>query len=111
MEMRRCGRRKKYLQFGSLRSSQPFRGVGNEEYDSQRFGERVRMILERMKWTGIMKCLTFFMLPGNAVASVSDEAHVVHPQCGRPQLWVTEINEKLPKERTLGRVGEIQHEK
>ena len=48
-----------------------------------------------------MKCLTFFVLPENAVASVADEAHVVHPQCGRLQLWVSELGEKIPKEHDV----------
>ena len=32
-----------------------------------------------------------------------DEAHIVHPQCGRLQLWVSELGKKISKEHDVFR--------
>ena len=57
-----------------------------------------------MKCTRIMKCLTFFRTrAARECRGQRDEAHVVHPQSGRLQLWVSELGEKIPKEHDVPR--------
>ena len=54
-----------------------------------------------MKWTRIMKCLTFFVLPENAVASVMRLMLSTHSVVGCSQLWVSELGEDIPKEHDV----------